>query len=46
MNKKEEIILIGGGGHCKSCIDIIEQEGIYSIKGIIDLPEKKGQKIM
>ena len=24
MNKKS-IILIGGGEHCKSCIDVIEQ---------------------
>jgi hypothetical protein len=23
-SKKEDIILIGGGGHCRSCIDVIE----------------------
>ena len=34
MNKN--IILIGGGGHCASCIDVIEQEGIYHIAGIVD----------
>lgn len=45
MKKKEEIVLIGGGGHCKACIDVIECEGKYSILGIIDLPEKRGQKI-
>lgn len=33
---KPRIILIGSGGHCKSCIDIIEQENKYSIAGIID----------
>jgi sugar O-acyltransferase (sialic acid O-acetyltransferase NeuD family) len=33
---KPSIILIGSGGHCKSCIDIIEQENEYSIAGIID----------
>lgn len=22
----DQLILIGGGGHCKSCIDVIEQE--------------------
>lgn len=43
---KESIILIGGGGHCKSCIDVIEQEGKYSIEGIVDLPEKIGQNIL
>ena len=38
---KEKIILIGGGGHCKSCIDIIEQEGRLTIAGIVDVPEQK-----
>jgi len=42
---KEEIILLGGGGHCKSCIDVIEQEGRFSIVGILDMSEKIGQKI-
>lgn len=32
----KKIILVGGGGHCKSCIDIIENENKYKIKGIID----------
>jgi len=43
---KQSIILIGGGGHCKSCIDVIEQEGTFSIKGIVDKPEKKGQDVL
>lgn len=43
---REKIILIGGGGHCKSCIDVIEQDGIYRIEGIVDIPEKLHQKIM
>lgn len=46
MNSKEEIILIGGGGHCKACIDVIEQEDSFVIKGIIDVPEKIGQTIL
>lgn len=24
--KQPEIILIGGGGHCKACIDVVEAE--------------------
>jgi len=40
-----KIILIGGGGHCKSCIDVIEQEGKYQTAGIVDLPEKLHEKI-
>lgn len=31
-----EIILIGGGGHCRSVIDVIEAENKYTIAGIID----------
>lgn len=30
------ILLIGGGGHCRSCIDVIEAEGKYKIAGIIE----------
>jgi hypothetical protein len=32
----KKIILVGGGGHCKSCIDVIENENKYKIIGIID----------
>ena len=31
-----ELILIGGGGHCKSVIDVIEREAKWKIIGIID----------
>lgn len=37
--KKEKIILIGGGGHCKSCIDVIEMQNKYEIIGIVDVKE-------
>ena len=39
------IILIGGGGHCKSVIDVAESAG-YSIMGILDRPEKIGQEVL
>jgi len=32
----KELILIGGGGHCKSVIDVIEKEGVWKILGIVD----------
>ena len=41
----QNLILIGGGGHCKSCIDVIEQAGIFQIVGIVDVPEKLHKKI-
>ena len=43
---KEELVLIGGGGHCKSCIDIIEQGGTFQIVGIVDVSENLHQKIL
>jgi sugar O-acyltransferase (sialic acid O-acetyltransferase NeuD family) len=43
---KEKIILIGGGGHCRACIDVIEQEGHFTIAGIVDVPEKKQHKVL
>lgn len=33
------LILIGGGGHCISCIDVIENEKCYQVAGIIDRNE-------
>ena len=43
---KEKIILIGGGGHCHSVIDVIEQENRFEIVGIVDKKEMIGQKVM
>ena len=42
----QEIILIGGGGHCKSVIDVIEQENKFTIAGIVDKKELIGQKVL
>ncbi|GGD41448.1 acetyltransferase [Malaciobacter pacificus] len=44
--KKEKIILIGGGGHAHSVIDVIEQENKYEIVGIIDVKENIGKKVL
>jgi len=43
---KEKIILIGGGGHCKSCIDVLEQSGKFYIEGIVDVPDKLHHKLL
>jgi len=42
----KKIILIGGGGHCKSVIDVIEQEGRFEIAGIVDKPEFVGSSVL
>ena len=44
MNK-ENIILIGAGGHALSCIDVIEQENKYNIRGLVGLKDEVGKKI-
>ena len=46
MSYKEKLLLIGGGGHCKSVIDVIEAEGKYEIVGIVDVEEKLGEKVL
>ena len=43
---KEKIVLIGGGGHCKSVIDVIEQENKYEIIGIVDKKELFGNDVL
>ena len=43
---KEKIVLVGGGGHCKSCIDVIEQAGKFQIVGIFYVPDKLHQKLL
>jgi len=42
----QNILIIGGGGHCKSVIDVIESTREYKIYGIIDIKEKVGQKVL
>ena len=39
------IILVGGGGHCKSVIEVAESAG-YEIKGILDKPEEVGKEVL
>lgn len=42
---KRPLILVGGGGHCKSVIEAAESVG-YTIKGVLDMPELVGEKIL
>ena len=44
--RNSSLILVGGGGHCKACIDVIEEEGRYAIHGILDTAEKQGHSIL
>ena len=42
---KRPLILIGGGGHCKSVIEVAESAG-YEIKGILDMPVEVGKEVL
>jgi len=48
--KKQErlspIILVGAGGHCKACIDVIEHEGKFRIAGLVDVEDRLHEKIL
>lgn len=46
IQHKPEILLVGGGGHCRSVIDVIEVENRFTIAGIIDKKEFLGQKVL
>lgn len=39
------LLLLGAGGHTRSCIDVIEQEGRFKISGLVGLPEEVGKQI-
>lgn len=43
--KEKSLILVGGGGHCKSVIDVAECAG-FTITGILDLPEHLGNTVL
>ncbi|KYG64177.1 hypothetical protein AZI87_13085 [Bdellovibrio bacteriovorus] len=41
----KDLYLIGAGGHCASCIDVIRATGVFNIRGIFDLAEKVGSTL-
>ena len=43
---KPELILVGGGGHCRACIDVIQSDATYEIVGIVDLIENLHHSVM
>ena len=42
---KKPLVLVGGGGHCKSVLEAAESAG-YSILGVLDMPEEVGKEIL
>jgi sugar O-acyltransferase (sialic acid O-acetyltransferase NeuD family) len=42
----KSLVLIGGGGHCRAVIDVVEQENKYRIIGILDGELAAGTQIL
>ena len=42
----KSLVLFGNGGHCKSCIEVIETSKEFKIKGIIVHPDNQIKKFM
>lgn len=43
---KPDLILVGGGGHCHSVIDAVEEADVFRIAGIVDVKEKIGSEVL
>ena len=43
---QESILLVGAGGHARACIDVMEQEGRFIVKGLVGLPHEVGSRIL
>jgi sugar O-acyltransferase (sialic acid O-acetyltransferase NeuD family) len=43
---KPGLILIGAGGHARSCIDAIEEEGTFKIAGLVGLTQQVGTEFL
>jgi N,N'-diacetyllegionaminate synthase len=43
---QESIVLVGAGGHARACIDVIEREGYFVVKGLVGLPREVGSRIL
>jgi len=41
----KSLLLVGGGGHCHSCIDVIEAADIYRIEGVVQ-PRLSSELVM
>jgi sugar O-acyltransferase (sialic acid O-acetyltransferase NeuD family) len=46
MDNAHRLILIGGGGHCKSCIEVVESTGRWEIAGILDTTSRTDETLL
>ena len=43
--KKKDLILVGGGGHCNACLDVLRLLKLYNVVGIIERDNFKLEKL-
>lgn len=43
---KPSILLVGAGGHARACIDVIEQEGRFTVAGLVGLSHEIGTRML
>lgn len=42
----KKLVLVGGGGHARACLDVIQAEGHFQVIGILDQPERVGAEVL
>jgi len=40
------ILLLGAGGHARACIDVIEQQGVFTVGGLVGQPGEVGSRVL
>lgn len=40
------VVLVGAGGHARSCIDVIEQDGTYAVAGVFASAAERGKQVL
>lgn len=43
---EKKILLIGGGGHCRACVDVIEANKAFAIAGIVEQQGSRTTSVM
>ena len=46
MTGSNALVLVGGGGHCRSCIDVVEAAGEWRIAAILDVANRVGERVL
>jgi sugar O-acyltransferase (sialic acid O-acetyltransferase NeuD family) len=44
--KRTPLLVLGAGGHAIACIDVLEAEGKYQVRGLLGAPGEEGKKVL